>query len=299
MRRSSFLKIGGLAAGTMLLSSKQLLAALPADPWAIKMLTPDVGVFTEKGGTILFYLSADGVLVIDAEFPEQAGHLITEMKKKTAKPFGLLINTHHHADHSSGNIAFKDLVPHVLAHENSLKNQIRVAKAEDADGKQLYPDQTFQVTHQRNFGGESLKLYYFGPAHTDGDALTHLEHSNIVHMGDLINNRRYPYIDRSAGASITNWVAVLDKTPKTFDKNTTYVFGHASPGFDVYGKTEDINKMKDYFEKLIVFSNREIKAGKSKEEFLKNTSIPGVTEWVGDGIERSLTAAWEEFSVGS
>jgi len=297
MRRSSFLKIGGLAAGSLLLGSRQVMAAIDGDPWTIKMLTPEVGVFTEKGGTILFYVSPDGVLVVDAEFPEQAGHLITEMKKKTAKPFALLINTHHHADHSSGNIAFKDLVPHVLAHENSLKNQIRSAESQKSTDKQLYPDQTFKTTHQVNVGTESVRLHYFGPAHTDGDALIHLEHSNIVHMGDLINNRRYPYIDRTAGASISNWVSVLDKTPGTFDKNTTYVFGHASPGFDVYGKTEDINKMKDYFEKLIVFTNQEIKAGKSKEEFLKNTAIPGVTEWVGDGIERSLQAAWEEFAM--
>ena len=64
----------------------------------------------------------------------------------------------------------------------------------------------------------------------------------------------------------------------------------------MYGKKADIKAMKDYFEKLVAFTEKEIKAGKSQEEFLKNTSIPGVTEWIGTGIERSLTAAWEEFS---
>ena len=41
----------------------------------------------------------------------------------------------------------------------------------------------------------------------------------------------------------------------------------------------------------------EIKAGKTKEEFLKNTSIPGVTEWKGDGINRPLQAAYEELTA--
>jgi cyclase len=46
----------------------------------------------------------------------------------------------------------------------------------------------------------------------------------------------------------------------------------------------------------LAFAGQEIKAGKSKEEFIKNTSIPGVTEWTGQGIERPLTAAYEELA---
>jgi hypothetical protein len=34
-------------------------------------------------------------------------------------------------------------------------------------------------------------------------------------------------------------------------------------------------------------------AGKSKEEILKATDIPGSPEWKGEGIERPLTAAYE------
>ncbi|MBD0353019.1 MAG: MBL fold metallo-hydrolase, partial [Flavisolibacter sp.] len=45
------------------------------------------------------------------------------------------------------------------------------------------------------------------------------------------------------------------------------------------------------------FTEGEIKRGVSKEEFIKNTSIPGVTEWTGDGIQRPLTAAYEELTT--
>lgn len=40
-----------------------------------------------------------------------------------------------------------------------------------------------------------------------------------------------------------------------------------------------------------------MKRGVSKEEFIKNTSIPGVTEWSGSGIERPLGAAYDEVST--
>ena len=50
-------------------------------------------------------------------------------------------------------------------------------------------------------------------------------------------------------------------------------------------------------EKLADFVQISIKSGKSKDEILQAKSIPGVTDWQGDGIERGLTAAYEEFSV--
>ena len=53
---------------------------------------------------------------------------------------------------------------------------------------------------------------------------------------------------------------------------------------------------QDYLGKVLAFAEKEIKAGKSKEEFIKNTSIPGVTEWPGHGIQRPLTAAYEELT---
>ncbi len=88
---------------------------LTENPWKMKPLRGDIGIFTEKGGTIAYLLSKKGIVVVDAEYPEQAGHLIGELKKQSDKPFELLINTHHHDDHTSGNIAFKGLVQHVAA----------------------------------------------------------------------------------------------------------------------------------------------------------------------------------------
>jgi hypothetical protein len=55
--------------------------------------------------------------------------------------------------------------------------------------------------------------------------------------------------------------------------------------------------MQHYFEKLMTFGEKEVKAGTTKEVFIKNTSIPGVTEWVGDGIQRSLVAVYDELTA--
>jgi cyclase len=59
----------------------------------------------------------------------------------------------------------------------------------------------------------------------------------------------------------------------------------------------DLKAMQNYMEKLMAYVGSSIKAGKTKEQILASTTIPGVTEWQGDGIQRSLTAAYEELTA--
>ena len=297
MERRNFIKTSALTAGLLTLSYKDLLAMVKDPAYKINMLTNEIGTFTEKGGTIVFLLTKDGAVIVDAQFPEQAGHLIDELKKRSEKPFQLLINTHHHGDHTSGNIAFKGLVPHVVAHANSLVNQTRVATEQKSLDKQLFPDQTFTDSWRTKVGHEKIRAYYFGPGHTNGDAIIHFEHGNVAHMGDLMFNRRYAYIDKSAGANIHNWIIALDKALNTFDNKTQFVFGHAFDPVKINGNKDDLKAMQNYLSKLLDFVGGEIKAGKTKEEILLAKSIPGVAEWQGDGIERGLTAAYIELTT--
>jgi len=233
---------------------------------------------------------------VDSQFPDQSKHLIDELKKRSEKLFKLLINTHHHSDHSSGNISFKGIVEHVPAHENSKKNQENAAKQNKSEDKQLYPDQTYTNTWCQKAGKERICLYYYGAAHTNGDSFIHFEHANIVHCGDLLFNRRHPYVDRGAGANIKSWMEVLNKALNKFDEETIYVFGHAGNGYKITGTSDDLHKFRDYLGNVLKFTETEIKAGKTKEEFLKATAVPGSDEWKGDGIQRPLGAAWEELT---
>lgn len=297
MQRRTFLRNTGLTLTSLAFLSNKTIAQLLEDPaWKIKMLTKEIGVFTEKGGTILFMLSKDGIVVVDSQFPEQSQHLIDELKKKSEKPFRLLINTHHHADHSGGNIAFKGLVQNVLAHENSKANQQKVAIEKKTEDKQLYPDQTYGTTWCEKIGKEKICLHYFGAGHTNGDSFIHFQHANIVHVGDLVFNRRHPFVDRSAGASMSNWIQVLNKAENTLNKKTTFVCGHAAEGYDILATQDDVKLFGDYLGKTLQFVEREIKAGKTKDEILKATSIPGAPEWKGDGISRPLGAAFDELT---
>lgn len=285
----------GILAGLSMLPQRRLLASALFGSGEMHPLRHNVGCYTERGGTIGWLLTPDNLVVVDTQFPEQAKHLLTTLRETNQKPVDLLINTHHHGDHTSGNIAFKGIAQTHVAHQNSHDNQERVATERGKLDEQLLPSTTFTDTWSQQVGNEIITLRYFGPAHTNGDALVHFENANIVHMGDLVFNRRFPYIDKSAGAHIGNWVSVLRKAQKTFEKDTQYIFGHAGEGHPVTGTSADLKAMENYLRRLLKFMKKARRKGQTLEQLkATTTSIPGAPEWQGKGIERSLDAAWVE-----
>jgi cyclase len=297
MDRRSFIHSSAFTLGALTLSQQKLITTLFDDPWKIKELRGGVSIFTERGGTIAFLLSKKGIIVVDAQFPDQSKHLIDEVKKRSDQSFKLLINTHHHGDHTAGNISFKGIVEHVLAHENSLTNQKNVAVSQKTEDKQLYPDQIFTDSWHDKVAKQKISLHYYGPGHTNGDAIVYFEDQHIIHMGDLVFNRRHPFVDRSAGANMKSWIQVLEKTVANFGNSPIYIFGHAGEGYEVTGTADDLKAFADYLDKVLNFVDAEIKAGKTKDEILKTTALPFDTQWKGDGLQRPLQAAYEELTM--
>ena len=260
----------------------------------MKLLRRNVGIFTEKGGTIGWLIQNDAIVVIDSQYQEQAQHLISEIRKQEDAPIRYLINTHHHGDHTSGNIAFNGIANNVLAHANSKINQINSAIKNGNEADQLYPDMTYADRWQEKIGNEKIDIQYWGPAHTNGDSIIHFQEANIVHCGDLVFNRKFPYIDRGAGAMISNWIEILGQMQSYFDNDTLFIFGHANEGYPVTGGKEELAAFADYLTALLEFVKAELNSGKSKEQIMMATSIPGGEQWFGEGIARSLNAAIEE-----
>lgn len=298
LTRRTFIRNSALTFSSLAIASNTFSAHRSLDdlPYRMTPIRRNIGYFTERGGTIAWLISKDGIVVVDSQFPEQSNNLIAAIGERSDRRIDLLINTHHHGDHSGGNISFKDKVGKVLAHENSKKNQMRVAKEREREDSQLYPDTTYDKSWSGKYGDESVALTYFGRAHTDGDSIIHFEEANVAHMGDLVFNRRYPYIDRSAGASIGNWIEVLGNAQKKFDKDTFFVFGHSGEGYQITGKLEDLKAKQDYLSRLLEMVDQQIKAGKNEDEILKIQSIKGADQWKGRGLERNLTAAYQELS---
>jgi len=59
------------------------------------------------------------------------------------------------------------------------------------------------------FGGESIIIQHYGPAHSTTDSIVFFPRQKILCSGDLIFNEAFPYVDKKSGANTANWIIAL------------------------------------------------------------------------------------------
>jgi glyoxylase-like metal-dependent hydrolase (beta-lactamase superfamily II) len=240
-------------------------------------LRRNVGLFTGRGGTIGWLDNSEALVAIDAQFPDTAEECINGLKARSSKTMDLLVNSHHHNDHTAGNGVFAGFTDHIIAHERVPEYQ----KAANADSETVpvTADQRFSTRWSGDFGDETLHLFHFGAAHTGGDTISFFEQAEVAHLGDLVFNRAYPYIDPRSGASVQNWVLVLNQIIEELPKETLYIFGHGHFGHGITGSWEDIQRKREFLEELLTVTQKAIAEGKSKEELAKMEMLTGFEDF--------------------
>ena len=267
----------------------------------------NVGYFTMRGGTIGWLVNPGAVVVVDSQFAAEATACLTGLKERSSgRGVDFLINTHHHADHTSGNISFKGEAKKVVAHAKADEHMRQPPGQQAPTTEQLYPDTTFTDTWSADVGDEKVSTKYYGRAHTSGDAVITFERANVVHMGDLMFNQRHPVVDRSAGALMRNWMTVLDGALKDHANDTIYIFGHANTSLGptgLVGGPAELTRFRDYLGAVLAFVEAQHKAGKTKDEILAmRDPLPGFENFgrFGPaGARDALTCAYEEVTTGA
>jgi glyoxylase-like metal-dependent hydrolase (beta-lactamase superfamily II) len=301
--RREFLVRSTLAVAAGALGSKNLFAQQPAaggapppaDP-VFATLRRNVGTFTARGGTIGWMAAPDAVVVIDSQFADTSKMFLDGFKPKIGnRKIDLLINTHHHPDHTGGNKVLQPSVVKIVAQENAPGLQRKQAAAQKTEENQAYADTTYKTDWKVDLGGEVVSARHYGPGHTGGDGVIFFQNANIVHMGDLMSHLRHPRVDRPAGASIRNWLVTLEKTVKDHNADSIYVFGHSKVGAPVTGSSKDLLALRDYFSAMLDYVGKGIAAGKSAEEIVKG-GLPAFSEHEG---APQLQVAYDELSAKS
>jgi glyoxylase-like metal-dependent hydrolase (beta-lactamase superfamily II) len=275
----------------------------PAPVTEFRVLRGNVGAFTGSGGSIgwLAEPEAGALVAVDTQFPNTAAIFLRDLPGRGGRTFDAVINTHHHGDHTGGNGTFRPVTKTIIAQANVPALMLAAAKRNPDAAAPTLPDTTFPEQWSQEFGKEKISARYFGPAHTSGDIVVHFEHANVVHTGDLVFNRLYPVVDRPSGARFRGWVTRLEEIVKNYPADAIYLFGHGNAKFGVTGGHADILAFRDYLTALLAHVEKEIKAGKSRDEIVKLENFPGfpdlhVPPGRGNRLAGNLGTAYDELT---
>ncbi len=252
-----------------LLFSFAFMASAQSNEVTIKttQLSDHVYMLVGQGGNIGVSVGDDGVFVIDDQFAQLTPKILEAIKALSDKPIAFLANTHHHGDHTGGNVNMTKAGAKIIAHDNVRK---RLVKKRDGslNVKEALPVITFNDKMSIYINGEQVSIFHVDNAHTDGDALLYFTESNVLHTGDTYFHKRYPYIDVNSGGSIDGYINAVKSALMLIDDNTKIIPGHGSESNKVEYKS--FLKM---LEMLRAGVQAEIDNGKTENDVANNGSI--------------------------
>lgn len=196
------------------------LTQVSAHVWAIEGGSPTIAIVVGKKATLIVddgLGTPNGKVVLDA-----ARKLSTKGQKL------YLTTTHYHAEHATGDGAFPpDTVlvrPRVQQAELEAEGQklIDIFAGRSPEDKELLqgmqylkPTILFDSRYRLDMGGVTVRIAWFGPAHTRGDEVVMVEPDSVLISGDVVQSKAAPYF-YCAECTPASWLAVVDKIAAQF-----------------------------------------------------------------------------------
>lgn len=180
-------------------------------------------------GNTTALITDEGVMLVDDKFAVDHDNIVAELKKVTGKPIRYVINTHHHADHSGGNVKMQQMNVQVVSSQQARENM--TGSPRDGlfiDTHPGFPNVTFENHMQIHLGGKRVELFYLGRAHTNGDIVVYFPAERTLASGDIFvfGDATPQLIDYAGGGSAKEWTNTLDSALRLdFD---TVVPGHGN-----------------------------------------------------------------------
>jgi len=239
------------------------------------------------GGNIAVSIGAQGVLMVDDQFPELMPKIEAAVHDLGGDNIDFVVNTHWHFDHADGNIALGPKGVWLVSQANSRRmmldphniNLVGVAYDQAAYPESALPIITFDDHMQFHFNGQKIDLLHFGAAHTTGDTAVVFRGSNAVHLGDVYNNSGYPFIDADNGGGVNGIISFCQSVLDSIDKNTIVVPGHG-PVSDYEGLQNYVSIISQARDNILALMN----TGATLEEVIAAKPTAQWDDKMGDPI---------------
>ncbi|HEY7289647.1 MAG TPA: MBL fold metallo-hydrolase [Vicinamibacterales bacterium] len=234
----------------------------------VDKIKDNLWVLKGGGGNTAVFVTDAGVTVVDAKNPGWGQPILDKVKELTNKPVTMLINTHTHGDHVSGNVEFPATVE-VVAQENTKANMEKMDIFKQNNNRGM-AKKTFKDKMTIGKGKDQIDLYYFGPGHTNGDAIIVFTALRTAHIGDLFAGKGLPLVDASNGGSVLHYPETLNKTYNGIRNVDTVINGHSN----TTTTWADVKQFADFNQDFLTWAQSELKAGKTPEQAAGEWKVP-------------------------
>jgi glyoxylase-like metal-dependent hydrolase (beta-lactamase superfamily II) len=234
----------------------------PQGPKVIQVdkLKDNLFVLKGGGGNTAVFVGSNGVVVVDTKNPGWGQPILDKIKELTPKPVTMIINTHTHGDHVSGNVEFPATVD-VVVQENTKANMEKMDIFKQNNGKGM-PKRTFKDRMTVGKGADQIDLYYYGRGHTNGDAWVVFPQLHVVHAGDIFASKNLPLIDTSNGGSAVDIGQSLQKAHDGIKNVDTIITGHSATTMT----WQDLQDYATFNKDFVGWVEGQLKAGKSVDD---------------------------------
>src|SRR5688572_12115944 len=282
MRRQIVLGIL-FAAGalTMTVNALQQPPAAAQAPRVVEVdkLKDNLYMMRGGGGNSAVFITSTGVVVVDTKNPGWGQPLLEKIKSVTDKPVTMIINTHTHGDHVSGNVEFPATVE-VVTHANTAANmkEMRPAIGSTNPPRNIFrehnghgmPKRTFTDRLSIGSGNDRIELRYFGRGHTNGDAWVLFPALRIVHAGDIFSGKNIPLLDSNNGGSAVEIGDTLDKAAAAFASQADGII----TGHSTVMTVAELREYAQFNRDFLADAQAAKKAGRTVDEAAKAWKIP-------------------------
>ena len=218
-------------------------ASLPQDEPEFKLtkVAGQVSMLTGVGGNIGVMVGEDGVLMIDTQFAQYEKPIREAIKGITEGTPEYVINTHWHGDHTGGNVAFgADGL--LVAHDNVRARLLKGGRGKGPAEAAALPEITYQDGLTIHWNDEAVRVVHFPTGHTDGDSVVFFPKSKVVHMGDLMFNGMFPFIDLESGGDVRGYLKSVETVFAMLGDDIQIIPGH--------GKLATLEDMQSYIDMM-------------------------------------------------
>lgn len=182
------------------------------EPPRVEEVADNVFAYVQHDGTWWinntgFIVGDEGVVAIDTCATERRTRQFLEhVGAITAEPLRVLVNTHHHGDHTHGNYLTHPaaIIGHDRCREEMIAGGIHTEAYEGVFGdpspdwgdlELAAPMLTFSDHMHVHTGEMGIELHYIGgPAHTTNDIVAWLPEQRALFTGDLVFNGGTPFV---------------------------------------------------------------------------------------------------------